>query len=89
MFCIWTFEFSVLKKQSQTQPNHAAKFSKVLSKKENMQQGISRYMLTCLFQTQMALSLKNTELNGTTVKAQTNSHTYKLLQTKQVKLSLV
>ena len=79
MFCIWIFEFSVFKKQSQTQPNHAVNFSKVLSKKENMQQGISRYMLTSLFHQHMAPSLKNTELNCATVKAQTNSLTYKLL----------
>jgi hypothetical protein len=46
-------------------------------------------MLTSLFHWHMALSLKNTELNCATVKAQTNSHTYKLLQAKQVKLSLV
>jgi len=62
MFCVWIFEFSVLKKQSQTQPNHAVNFSKVLSKKENMQQGISQYMLTSPFHRHMALSLKNTEL---------------------------
>jgi len=64
----------VLKKLSQTQPNHALNFSKVLSKMENMQQGISRYMLTSLFHRHMAVTEKY-RANCATVKAQTNSHT--------------
>lgn len=54
-----------------------------------MQKGISRYTLTSMFHQHIALSLKYTELNCTTVKAQTYSHTYKLLHAMQVKLSLV
>jgi hypothetical protein len=54
-----------------------------------MHKGISRCMLTSLFCQHNALSLKYTELNCTTVKAQTYSHTYKLLHAMQVTLHLV
>jgi hypothetical protein len=46
--------------------------ARYFSKKENMQQGISR--LTSLLHQQMALSLKNTEFNCATVKTQTNCY---------------
>jgi hypothetical protein len=54
-----------------------------------MYKGILRCMLTSLFCQHNALSLKYTELTCTTVKAQTYTHTYKLLHAMQVKLRLV
>lgn len=83
----WTFIAEKAVKHNHIMQQISARY--FLKKENNLQPGISRYMLNSLIHLHIALSQKNTELNHATVKSQTNSHTYKLLHAMQVKPILV